>query len=145
MPKTCTTKTPNEIINSKNWMEKHDTHKLAFPLCYSLKGNFSWRPWTLFFHLLLPMWMVVFSISAIILVEHEGSLKLVNFCPCGLFSISFSRPFSHLFSLKGELWDLRPWTLFLDLLLSNWIIAFSIFAFAPVESEGSPKWLNLAP
>ena len=41
--------------------------------------------------------------------------------------------------------DLRLWTLFLDMLLSNWIMVFSIFAFAPVESEGLPKWLNLAP
>ena len=45
---------------------------------------------------------------------------------------------------KGEIWFLRPWILFLDLLLSNWMMVFLIFAFAPVESEGSPKLLTLA-
>ena len=39
----------------------------------------------------------------------------------------------------------RPWILSLDLLLSNWMVVFSIFAFPAVKSEGSPKWLNLYP
>ena len=46
--------------------------------------------------------------------------------------------------LKGEFRFLRPWTLFLDLLLSNGMMVFVIFAFAPVENEGSPKLLTLA-
>ena len=47
--------------------------------------------------------------------------------------------------IKGEFWFLRPWTLFLDLLLSNRMMVFSISALTPVESEGSPKLLNLGP
>ena len=48
------------------------------------------------------------------------------------------------YDIKGEFQFLRLWTLFLDLLLSTLIKVFSIFAFAPVKSEGSPKLLNLA-
>ena len=62
-----------------------------------------------------------------------------------LFNIYLNRHVvENKFLVKGEFGFLRPWTPFLDPLLSNWMMVFSIVAFALVESEGSPKLLNLA-